>query len=128
MERRKTPFLAKRAVELRHDSSATESRLWARIRNHQIRGYRFRRRPIVLGTIPDFGCSEAQVVIEIDGDPSPEKQLRDNQRDALLLRHSITTTHVSSDLIWKDLYAAIKLISAALPPGASATGRRDRRG
>ena len=126
MERRRTPFLAKRAVELRNDSSATEERLWKRIRNRQVRGYRFRRRPVVLGKIPDFGCAEAQIVIEIDGYPSREKLQRDDERDALLSRHSIATIHVPSEMIWSDLEKAIELISAALPPDASTTGRGRR--
>ena len=126
MERRKTPFLAQRAGELRNESSATEARLWARIRNRQVRGYRFRRRPVVLGKIPDFGCSEAKLVIEIDGYPSLGKKRRDDQRDSFLSRHSITTIHIPADLIWKNLEGAVQLINAALPTANSTSGRRRR--
>jgi len=125
VERRKTPFLAQRARELRKESSATEQRLWKRIRNRQVRGYRFRRRPIVLGKIPDFACPEAQLAIEIDGYvyATSAKTKRDRVRDSYFLRHSITTLHISSALIWADIDAAVQLVSAALPSTPSMSGR-----
>lgn len=124
MERHKTPFLSRRAAELRNQSSATEQRLWSKLRNRQLRGYRFRRRPIVLGKIPDFGCPEAQLVIQIDGFPDSAKAERNSARDQFLVQHGIRTLHVSSEMIWHDLDTVTRDIAAYLPSAQSTTGRR----
>ncbi len=123
MERRKTPFLAQRATQLRNGRSATEELLWTRIRNRQVRGYRFRRRPIVLGRIPSFGCSEGKLVIVIDGIAYPGKKKRDDARAELLAKHGVRTVHLPSELIWKDMDEAVRLISERLPKSPSKTGR-----
>lgn len=122
MKRRSTGFLKERASELRRDPSATERRLWERIRKKQLDGFRFRRRPIVLGKIPDFGCPEAALVIEIDGEATATKTPRDKSRDALFARHGIRTLHISSELIWSDMDQVVSSIRACLQNPHSVTG------
>lgn len=56
-----------RACTLRDASTETEKRLWARLRDRQLEGYKFRRQHALLGYVLDFACNEAKLGIELDG-------------------------------------------------------------
>src|SRR5258708_28102260 len=59
--------ITERARQLRNNMSETERRLWSRLRNRQIDGYKFRRQvPIGLYFV-DFLCISARLAIEVDG-------------------------------------------------------------
>ncbi|MGH8577410.1 MAG: endonuclease domain-containing protein [Gammaproteobacteria bacterium] len=53
---------------LRRESPLTEQRLWLRLRNRQLMGYRFRRQYGVGPYVLDFYCPELKLAIEVDGD------------------------------------------------------------
>lgn len=44
-----------------------EKRLWYRLRDRQIEGYKFRRQHPVMHYVLDFACDEAKLGIELDG-------------------------------------------------------------
>jgi len=54
------------AREMRKNPTPAEDKLWQRLRRHQL-GVKFRRQHAVGRFIVDFYCSEAQLVIEVDG-------------------------------------------------------------
>src|SRR5215470_9267600 len=112
--RKRTPGRTAQARRLRRDASASEKRLWQLIRKKQVLGFKFRRRSLVHGYIPDFWCPEAKVAVEIDGVEYAGKRERDAIRDARFFTHGIHTVHVSSDLVWHDTPAALELIRCAL--------------
>jgi len=53
---------------LRNSMPNPELKLWLRIRNRQISGYKFRRQHSFGHFVVDFYCPEARLVIEVDGD------------------------------------------------------------
>jgi len=53
---------------LRRESPLAEQRLWHRLRNRQLMGYRFRRQYGVGPYVLDFYCPELKLAIEVDGD------------------------------------------------------------
>ena len=53
---------------LRRESPLAEQRLWLRLRNRQLLGYRFRRQYGVGPYVLDFYCPELELAIEVDGD------------------------------------------------------------
>ncbi|MDR6954668.1 very-short-patch-repair endonuclease [Ancylobacter sp. 3268] len=56
-----------RARRLRRDQTDAEQRLWSRLRNRQLDGWKFRRQvPIDQFTV-DFFCPDAKLVVELDG-------------------------------------------------------------
>lgn len=114
VRRKASPRKNTQVRKLRRTASATEKRLWQLLRRRQLSGFKFRRRSLVYGYIPDFWCPEAKVAIEIDGREYAAKQERDAVRDTRFLSHGIYTVHVSSDLVWRDSAGAIELIRAAL--------------
>ena len=53
---------------LRCESPLAEQRLWLRLRNRQLMGYRFRRQYGVGPYVLDFYCPKLKLAIEVDGD------------------------------------------------------------
>ena len=79
--------------KLRREQTAFERRLWYRIRNRQLEGFRFlRQRPLMYHRqgndlkffIPDFYCPKARLVIELDGGIHDETPEKDQWRDEIL--------------------------------------------
>ena len=76
----------KRARTLRKRMPEAERRLWARLRNHQLGGFRFRRQHTIGPYIADFACVEARLVIECDGDQhgADDALIHDATRNAFM--------------------------------------------
>jgi very-short-patch-repair endonuclease len=58
--------------------------LWARLRQKQIGGFRFRRQQLIGPYIVDFFCPAASMIIEVDGGQHDERQADDAARTAWL--------------------------------------------
>ncbi|MCH9807510.1 MAG: endonuclease domain-containing protein [Alphaproteobacteria bacterium] len=56
-----------RARRLRREQTDAEKKLWRRLRNRQVDGWKFRRQVPHGAYILDFYCIEAKLVIEVDG-------------------------------------------------------------
>jgi len=77
----------------RDASSATpaEAKLWARQRNRQLGGFKFRRQQPIDRFIVDFYCAEARLVVELDGDSHTDQAEYDAART-----HGSTRTVIGS--------------------------------
>ncbi|MDD9876157.1 MAG: DUF559 domain-containing protein, partial [Magnetovibrio sp.] len=58
---------SKTARRLRQNPTEAEKSLWARLRNRQLAGHRFRRQAPIGRYVVDFVCHEAKLIVEIDG-------------------------------------------------------------
>jgi len=72
------------AKVLRRNATDAERRLWSRLRNRQLGGFRFRRQRSIGPYICDFVCLSARVVVELDGSQHIEDTAYDARRDAIL--------------------------------------------
>ena len=73
------------ARSLRRAQTDAERRLWARLRNRQIDGWKFRRQAPFGPYVLDFHCIDAGLVIEVDGSQhADERVAHDIQRTAYL--------------------------------------------
>ena len=61
------PKLKTIARNLRNNSTLSEVLLWRRLKNKQIKGYKFERQRPIDNYIVDFFCKELMFAIEIDG-------------------------------------------------------------
>jgi len=59
--------LQKLAANLRNNMTDAENKLWQKLRRRQLKGYKFFRQKVVTPYIVDFYCTEAKVIIEVDG-------------------------------------------------------------
>jgi very-short-patch-repair endonuclease len=63
MTKRLTPIVRR----LRRNKTEAEGRLWSRLRNRQLEGAKFRFQTQVGDYVPDFLCSDAMLIVELDG-------------------------------------------------------------
>ena len=69
-----TEIPIERARELRRDATDAERRLWSALRDHRLRGYRFRRQHLIGDFIVDFACTRHRLIIEADGGQHAENE------------------------------------------------------
>jgi len=68
------------AKELRQRQTEAEKRLWFKLRDKQLGGVKFRRQEPIGKYIVDFVSLKQKLVIEIDGNPHKEKEVKMNDR------------------------------------------------
>jgi very-short-patch-repair endonuclease len=75
-------LIAEAARELRQRQTEAEKLLWARLRDRQLCGVKFRRQEPIGNYIVDFVSFETKLILEIDGNPHKEMEtkINDNQR------------------------------------------------
>jgi len=61
--------------------SRTEWRLWYRLRDRQLNGFKFRRQVPIGPYFADFACLEAKLIVEVDGDHHGDQLAYDARRD-----------------------------------------------
>jgi len=73
------PETLRLAGDLRKSMTPAEKVLWEKLRNRQVRGFRFRRQHPIKDFIVDFFCYDAMLIIEVDG--SVHDEIKQNERD-----------------------------------------------
>lgn len=86
------PSTHENARELRRRETEAEQKLWALLRNRQLKGKKFRRQHAITKYIVDFYCNESKLAIELDGNfhKKAEAKEYDATRTALLNEIGIT--------------------------------------
>jgi len=69
-----------RARELRLSPTMAEEKLWARLRNRQLGGLKFRRQHPIGRYITDYYCAAKRLVVEIDGGIHAAQRQADQDR------------------------------------------------
>ena len=72
------------ARKLRRSSTDVERKLWHRIRDKQVEGFRFRRQRPIEKYIVDFICLDARLIVELNGGQHAENVAHDKKRTAFL--------------------------------------------
>ena len=71
-------LIAEAAKELRQRQTEAEKMLWFRLRDKQLCGVKFRRQEPIGNFIVDFVSFEIKLVLEIDGNPHKEMEVKIN--------------------------------------------------
>jgi very-short-patch-repair endonuclease len=104
------------ARSLRRNATSAERRLWQGLRCGQVGGFRFRRQVILGGSIADFACFEARIVIEVDGAThSTDGEIaRDNARSAALVAQGDDVLRFTNDDVFHNLDGVLETIHMRL--------------
>ncbi|MGK6320181.1 endonuclease domain-containing protein [Sphingomonas sp. DT-204] len=104
----------KRARTLRRTMSLPEVLLWTALRSRP-HGLKFRKQHPSGPYTLDFYCSDARLVIEVDGEAHSrgDRPIRDVRRDAWLAEYGIATLRVPAANILDDLDAVLRGVIAA---------------
>lgn len=107
--------LTKHAREMRKTPTLAEKLLWSRLRS-QRNGLVFRRQQVICPFIVDFYCSNAKLVIELDGWSHDDTVAYDESRTEWLESEGFTVVRISNF----DLIADPSATASALFAGAEA--------
>jgi very-short-patch-repair endonuclease len=73
-----------KARQLRRDQTDAEQTLWARLRDRQLCGAKFRRQHPVGPFVADFCCTQRRLVVELDGGQHAVEVAADEKRSRFL--------------------------------------------
>jgi very-short-patch-repair endonuclease len=113
---------------MRLGATDAERRIWSRLRQRRLGGWKFRRQHPVCGFIVDFYCADTRLAVELDGGghAMPEKVAYDQQRDRVLTQNGVCVLRFWDDEALKETDAVLEIISKALQaphPSLSPEGR-----
>jgi very-short-patch-repair endonuclease len=110
------PELLKLAGELRKSMTPAEKILWQKLRNKNVKGYRFRRQHPIKVFIADFFCYEAMLVIEVDGEihTQARQSERDHERTQVLKELGIQELRFSNQEVFENIEKVIHRIETVL--------------
>ena len=122
------------ARTLRQILTPAERRLWARLRDRRLNGFKFRRQQPIGRFIVDFCCPGSQVVVEVDGDVHAEQRNYDAERSQWLERNGYRVLRFTNREVCGQLDSVLEAILRAcedrpspltpLPPSSGANGMR----
>jgi very-short-patch-repair endonuclease len=92
------------ARHLRKNATAAERKVWRKLRNRKVAGYKFRRQHELGPYILDFYCPELRIAIELDGGGHGyvSRQLRDRERAKFLDKQGIAVLSFWNRQIYKE--------------------------
>jgi len=116
------PILLERARDMRHEQVSAEKKLWHVLRNRQLNNYKFRRQQPVGPFIADFYCTEAMLVVELDGSSHDDRVEYDARRTTRLMRdgHHVIRfangdVHWNLDAVLEEILSECERLSPRRP-------------
>jgi very-short-patch-repair endonuclease len=103
-----------RARRLRRVAGDAARKFWGRVRNRRFGGFKFRREVPLGPYIADFVCSEAQLVVEIDGDQHAEAQAYDAARTRCLERLGYAVIRIPTHEVLHDIAQVLDRLHLAI--------------
>jgi very-short-patch-repair endonuclease len=108
-----TVEIDQRAKELRHNPTPAEALLWARLRGHQLNGYKFRRQHPLGQFIADFCRPACRLIVELDGPIHLRQIQRDQDRTQHFEKFGYRVIRFTNERVEHDLDNVLKEIAAA---------------
>ena len=111
MNNRRIPeYQTARARELRRDQTPIESKLWQRLRNGGLNGYKFRRQSPIGPYIADFYCARCGLVVELDGESHGCREGYDKARTEWMNANGYRVMRFSNQEVGQRLDAVLETI------------------
>lgn len=95
-----------------------EKLLWVKIKNRQLRNYKFRRQYGIRKFIVDFYCPEVKLAIEIDGEShfeNTQAEMQDIIRQQFIQSMDIRILRFTNAEIYNNLDGVMQVIYNNLP-------------
>ena len=109
------------AKQLRSQTTDAERYLWRHLRRRNIGNYRFRRQVPIGRYIVDFACSEAKLIVELDGSQHSQQLGYDRRRDTWIEAKGFRVLRFWDDQVFQETAAVLDVISVALASAPSPT-------
>jgi very-short-patch-repair endonuclease len=111
-----TTEIDQRAKELRRSPTPAEALLWARLRRHQLNGYKFRRQHPLGQFIADFCCPACRLIVELDGPIHLRHIQRDQDRTRQFEAFGYRVLRFTNERVEHDIDTVLSEIAAACQP------------
>ncbi len=102
------------AKRLRRDQTDAERLLWARLRDRQLNGYKFRRQRPIERYVVDFVCIERRLVVELDGGQHAEQMRKDDLRTAEIVRRGFRVIRFWNNDVIANIEGVLEAIAVKL--------------
>lgn len=99
--------------QLRREQTRAELVLWQALRRRRVAGLKFRRQQAIGSYIADFYCSQAQLVIEVDGESHSFTADKDENRDAYMKSLGLRVLRFSNAEVLGNLEGVVEMIREA---------------
>jgi very-short-patch-repair endonuclease len=106
----------RRARGLRQSQTPAEARLWSKLRNRGLAGYKFGRQEPIGPYFADFLCRERALIVEVDGatHSTAEELAHDARRTEFLEEKGYTVLRVLNPEVMTELDGVLETILLAL--------------
>ena len=106
----------RRARGLRREQTEAERRLWRKLRDRRLGGFKFVRQEPIGPFVADFVCRERALILEVDGAThSTDKEVAsDARRTAFLEREGYRVLRATNAGVYENLDGVLETILAAL--------------
>ncbi|MBK5193494.1 MAG: endonuclease domain-containing protein [Flavobacteriaceae bacterium] len=101
-----------KAKYLRDNMTDAEKLLWEKLKNNQLKGFKFRRQHPIHIYIVDFYCHKLKLIIEIDGGyhNSKEQKLLDAERSEILKFQELEIIRFTNDEVLGNIEFVMRKI------------------
>ena len=109
-----------KAKFLRDNMTDAEKFLWEKLKNNQLKGFKFRRQHPIHIYIVDFYCHKLKLVIEIDGGyhDSKDQKILDAERSEILKFQKLKVIRFTNDEVLGNIDFVIRKIEEKIDPGS----------
>ncbi len=124
------------AKRLRRNETVAERLLWLRLRDRRLNGWKFKRQVPIDRYIADFCCSDARLIIELDGGQHSVQTVQDAKRTEILESMGYLVLRFWNNDVLKNTNGVLEAIAESLEqlspsaphPGPLPNGERGKRG
>ena len=116
------------ARQMRKEPTQAEDIMWQHLRDRQLLGFKFRRQHSIERFIVDLYCSEAALVIEIDGSIHQYTKEEDAIRQEYIESYGLRLLRFTNDEVINNIDSVLSRISEELRPHPFNSPLRPQRG
>ena len=108
-----------KAKLLRDNMTDAEKLLWEKLKNNQLKGFKFRRQHPIHIYIVDFYCHKLKLIIEIDGGyhDSKEQKILDEERSEILKFQELEIIRFTNEEVFGNIEFVVKKIEDKIDLG-----------
>jgi len=103
-----------RARNLRTGQTDAEQLIWCHLRNRRLQGWKFRRQHQIGSYIADFVCTDARLIVELDGGQHGDQVIYDERRTLELEAMGYRVLRFWNNDALKNLDGVLEVILEAL--------------
>jgi very-short-patch-repair endonuclease len=111
------------AHSMRLNPTSAEAKLWQTLKGKSLNGFKFRRQHPLFSYIVDFYCSQAKLIIEVDGPIHDHQIPRDQSRDAFFKQQGCKILRFKN----KDIYLNLDSVKSKIEHLLSQVGEEGGR-